>query len=286
MRITPLFPSRARPLRKLPGDGNHSISATSVSPCKNQSRPTGQAVNAAKEASVPIITMTRSVETPIAVPSPATPAPAPPKRWCALLALLFGGRPASDSVQTKLHIAASPEAIWKQILFYEEISATPPLLLRALIRRPLHTSGDKTTPGSIILCTYQRGHLLKRITALEPSRLIEFEVVTQKLGIETCVTAKSGSYRIGHTLRGAEVVLTTNYQSHLHPRPLFRPLERLAIHQLHRHILNGMRQAVATPAALPFAFPAECPVPVSVSHPNNSYRGAKVCTISHSPSRR
>ncbi len=228
--------------------------------------------------------MTRSVETPIAVPSPATPAPAPPKRWCALLALLFGGAPASNSVQTKLDITASPEAVWKRILFYEEISATPPLLLRALIPRPLHTSGDKTTSGSTILCTYQRGHLLKRVTALEPPRLIEFEVVAQKLGIESCVTARSGSYRIRPTPRGAEVVLTTNYQSHLHPRPLFRPLERLAIHQLHRHILNGMRQAIPLPAAL--AFPAECPVPVSVSHPNNSYRGAKVCTISHSHSRR
>ena len=200
--------------------------------------------------------MTRSAETPIAVPSPATGAP--PKRWCALLALLFGGRPASGSVQTKLHITASPETVWKQILFYEEISATPPLLLRALIPRPLHTSGDKTTPGSTILCTYRRGHLLKRITALDPSRLIEFEIIAQKLGIESCVTARSGSYRIRRTARGAEVSLTTNYQSHLHPRPLFRPLERFAIHQLHRHILSGMRKAVAPVSAQALPVLAEC----------------------------
>lgn len=233
-----------------------------------------------------MITTTRCPEAPIAVPAPATPAPAPPKRWCALLAMLFGGRPASDSVQTKLHIPASPEAVWKQILFYEEISATPPLLLRALIPRPLHTSGDKTTPGSTILCTYQLGHLLKQITALEPVRLIEFEVVAQKLGIESCVTARSGSYRICPTPRGAEVVLTTNYQSHLHPRSLFRPFERLAIHRLHRHILNGMRHAVAPASAQALPVLAECRAPAGVYPAKNLYRGENVCTTSHSHSRR
>lgn len=234
---------------------------------------------------MPRITTTRSAETSITVSSPETSVAAPPKRWCWLLSLLFGGPVSGDSVKTTLHIQSSPKAIWNQILFYEEISAPPPALLRALIPRPLRTLGDKTTPGSIILCTYQRGHLFKRITALHPGSLIEFEVVEQKLGIETCITARSGSYRIRRTPRGVEVALTTNYKSTLHPRPLFRLLEKLAIHQLHRHILNGMRNALAPANAQALPVFAECTEPVGVCRSNNRYGGEEVCTISHSHSR-
>jgi len=131
---------------------------------------------------------------------------------------------------------------------------------------------------------------VKRITAIEAPRCIAFEIVEQELGIESCIVAKSGSYAIRRTRHATEVLLTTNYQSHLHPRSLFRPFERLAIHQLHRYILNGMRHAIALPLEESCATPAECPSPVSAYHLQNAYpktyRGEEVCTMSPSPSRR
>jgi hypothetical protein len=213
--------------------------------------------------------MTSRPKMPIAEPQPVTPKSVPRKLWCSLLSLLFGGQAASESVQTKLHIRASPETLWNRILFYEEISSPPPLLLRALIPEPVRTEGDKTTPGSTILCTYKQGHLVKRISVLETRRLLAFEVVEQHLGIESCIVAKSGSYKIRHIPAGTQVLLTTNYDGHLRPRPLFRALEKLVIHQLHRHVLSGMRDAVAPASSPVLPVCAECAAPTRAYRSNN-----------------
>lgn len=42
----------------------------------------------------------------------------------------------------------------------------------------------------------------------------------------------------------ARIFLTTNYSAYLHPRWLWRPLEKLVTAQLHHHVLRGMREAV------------------------------------------
>jgi hypothetical protein len=94
---------------------------------------------------------------------------------------------------------------------------------------------------SSVHCTYDAGHLVKRITTVEPPHLLEFDVVDQRIGIEGCVTTLSGSYTLQPHGSEAEIILTTNYLGHLRPRRLWRPLERLLAHQLHKHILDGMR---------------------------------------------
>ena len=162
-----------------------------------------------------------------------------------LLSLLFGGQPVPEWVATQLQIEADLETVWRQILFYEEILGRAPLLLRVLIPRPVRTQGDKTRKDALIVCIYEKGSLVKRITSFEEPRLIEFQIIEQRLGIESCVVAKSGAYKLSSRNDGVEAALTTNYQAYLYPRWLWRPLEKVVVHQLHRHILNGMREAVA-----------------------------------------
>ena len=94
--------------------------------------------------------------------------------------------------------------------------------------------------GATVECSYSRGSLRKRITVLERPRLVRFEVIEQNLGVERCVTTVEGSYEIRSNGGGSEVALTTKYRGHLRPRWLWRPLERLLAHRLHRHILAGM----------------------------------------------
>ncbi|MBV8632349.1 MAG: hypothetical protein JOZ83_15580 [Silvibacterium sp.] len=182
--------------------------------------------------------------------------PANTRTWCRLAALFCGGGAANESVATSIHTEASPEFIWCRIAFYEEVPGRPPLLLDSLMC-PLGTQGDKSEVGSTILCKYKQGSLVKRITALKVPCLIRFDVLNQQLGIEYCAIAQSGSYRIRRLPVGSEIVLTTNYRAFLHPRWFWRRLERLAVHQLHTHILNGIRETVAgenrSPATLPAA---------------------------------
>ena len=162
--------------------------------------------------------------------------------WCRLVNLFFGGEPVNEAAGTRVSIKAVPELIWRRILFYEEAPGRSPLLLQALFLCPVGTEGDKSEVGARILCRYKHGNLVKRITAFEMPYLIRFDVMEQHLGIECCAGAQSGSYRIRRCGLGSEVILTTNYRTCLHPRWLWRPMEKLAIHQLHTHILNGMRK--------------------------------------------
>ena len=157
---------------------------------------------------------------------------------------LFARKAVSETVATRVHVKASPEAVWNHIMFYEDVSGRPPFLLGAALPRPVRTEGDKTRVGSTVRCEYRRGDLVKRITCVEPPHCLRFEIIGQRLGIEGCLLTLGGSYQICGSGDETDVVLTTNYQAFLRPRRLWHPLEALLVSQLHRHILRGVSAAV------------------------------------------
>jgi hypothetical protein len=167
------------------------------------------------------------------------------------IGLLFPRNARSEAVETALHLDATPEEVWRGILFYEEVPRRPVWFLRVFLPRPIRTDGEKMRVGAIVRCTYDGGHLLKRITAVEPAHRVRFDVLEQRLGVEDCVSMSQGSYEIRATGDHSEVVLTTHYRGRLRPRRLWRQLERRLAHRLHRHILDGMRATLAVGAAEP-----------------------------------
>jgi hypothetical protein len=162
----------------------------------------------------------------------------------ATIGRLFPRNPRLDVVRTSVQFRASPEEVWRGMLFYEEVPRRPMPLLRAFLPLPISTRGEKTRAGSVIECTYEGGSLEKCITGVDAARAVRFDVRIQKLGIEDCITMTGGSYDIRPVDGGTEVVLTTNYHGHLRPRWLWRPLERYLAHRLHRHILDGMEEVL------------------------------------------
>ncbi|HTY79089.1 MAG TPA: hypothetical protein VMI34_14795 [Candidatus Bathyarchaeia archaeon] len=160
---------------------------------------------------------------------------------------MFAREASREAVTTRVHFHAQLDVVWRGILFYEDVLERPPFPLRAVLPRPLRTDGDKTRAGSEVHCVYAGGGVVKRITAVEPARLLQFDVVEQSLGIESCVLAQSGAYRFFLCGEGTDVVLVTNYLAYLHPRRLWRPLEALLTRQLHRHILAAVRTALGLP---------------------------------------
>jgi Polyketide cyclase / dehydrase and lipid transport len=200
--------------------------------------------------------------------------------WFWHLGWLFPRNAATDTVSTSVHFRATPESVWQRVLMYEEVPALPPFLLRLLLPSPVRAQGEKTRVGSAVQCTYDGGHLVKRITFVEPHRLLEFEVVEQRLGIEACVTTLSGSYRILSRGVDSEIILTTNYLGHLRPRRCWRPLERLLSHQLHGHILDGIRASLLRSDSTARSTTAEASIPKS------SPGREPACTTSQLSSRR
>lgn len=177
------------------------------------------------------------------------------RRFLARAGRLFPRNETVDAVRTTVHFDAPPDAVWREMIFYEEVPRRPAPLLRLFLPEPIRTQGEKTRPGSKIECTYDGGRLEKRITRAEPARFVGFDVILQDLGVEDCITMKDGSYAITADGKGSELVLTTRYCGHLRPRWLWRPFESFLAHRLHRHILDGMRLLIET--EVPEALTAE-----------------------------
>jgi hypothetical protein len=163
-----------------------------------------------------------------------------PREVLWLLGRLFKPSLAIEVVTTTAMFDAPPGDVWQRMMFYEDVPQRPSLLLRMLLPTPVRTQGSGKEVGTVVACTYSRGGLTKRITVLERPRLVRFEVLEQHLGIERCMTTVEGSYEFRAVGNATQVALTTQYHGHLRPRWLWRPLERLLAHRLHRHILDGM----------------------------------------------
>lgn len=197
----------------------------------------------------------------------------PSAGWYRLASWLFASKAVPEAVATQVRFNLRPEAVWNYILFYEEVPGPRPFFLQTLLPRPVRTEGDKTRVGATVRCAYSGGELIKRVTKVEPPHFLQFSVVAQRLGIEGCVLTLGGSYQIHSHGDSTDLVLTTNYHAYLHPRCLWRPLEALLIHQLHRHILDGINAAISRRASVESL--ARC-----------TPSGVAACTVSRSSSLR
>lgn len=193
---------------------------------------------------------------------------------------MFAGEAVRETVTTRLHFRASPQRVWQNMVFFEEVPGQPPILLRLFLPRPVRTEGDKTSVGSRVRCEYTEGELIKRITQVETAKSLHFEVLGQRLGIEECIETLGGSYQMRICGEETDVELATNYRTFLHPRFIWRHVEAILIGQLHRHILRGLSHELQTGNS-------RMSVPATAESPTQSAtRGGMACTVSPSSSRR
>jgi hypothetical protein len=151
----------------------------------------------------------------------------------------------SASILTRMKFAASPERVWRGLMFYEQIEERPPLHLRLLLPRPIGTECSKSNVGDEVKCSYENGHLVKRITQIDLWRHYGFEVVEQKLAVGRGLTLSGGCYTLRELPCGTtEVAVTTRYASPMRPIWLWRPIEAAVCHMFHRHLLCAMRRKV------------------------------------------
>ena len=130
-------------------------------------------------------------------------------------------------------------------MFYEQIPRRPPLHLRLLLPGPMRAVGRRSVVGDETLCVYDRGHLLKRVTRIEPRHHYGFDVVEQDLAIGRGVRLAGGSYTLRELPDGStRIGLETLYVSPGRPRWLWGRVEAAVCHAFHRHILGAMRREV------------------------------------------
>ena len=150
------------------------------------------------------------------------------------------------TVVTEQEVNAPAAAVWRNIVFFEEVAGDPPLLLKLGLPRPSHVEGSHRAPGDIAVCAYDRGVLVKQITQVTPERRLGFRVLEQRLHFEHDVTLIEGSFELDEPCPGGTCLrLSTTYRSHLSPEWLWRPLEALAIETLHRHVIREIEAKAA-----------------------------------------
>jgi hypothetical protein len=150
-----------------------------------------------------------------------------------------------SSIITRMIFATSMDKVWDGLLFYEEIDSRPPMYLRLLLPIPIRTEGKVSEVGGELKCLYEGGHLLKRITRIEPERLYEFEVAEQSVSVGGSMLLCGGGYTLRQLSDGAsEVAVETRYTSNKWPRWFWRPLEGIVCHWFHRYLLSSMRNKI------------------------------------------
>ncbi len=156
---------------------------------------------------------------------------------------LFPPSEAIVTVATSTVFDVEPEAAWKRAVFYEEVTHEPPFLLKLALPRPRYVIGTKMEAGSVVRCVYERGHLTKRISEVNPGRRLAFEVIDQQLHFERDVRLLDGRFEFT-PLSGkrTRVTLLTRYQRLLSPEFVWRPIEERVVRTLHQHVLRGMRE--------------------------------------------
>ncbi len=153
-------------------------------------------------------------------------------------------RLAVMSVSTVSVVDAPPGRTWDGIQFYEEVRRPVPWLLwLSPSLRPQYTRGRSERVGDLKVCVYQRGHLVKRITDVEPGRRLAFAVVDQQQIETDGVTLVDGSFELEAVDGGrrTRVTLTTRYVPKLAPRFAYAWAEAWTVHTLHGHVLAGMK---------------------------------------------
>lgn len=160
------------------------------------------------------------------------------------------GRPrtpqSKETVTTAVTMPADSGRAFDAIMFYEEVTHRPPLILRIGLAHPLFTTGSSQHVGDVKTCVYNKGHITKRITEVAAGKRLAFEVIDQQIGYERDVRLTSGSFEFETLPNGfTRVTLNTEYEPLLRPRWCWRPFEQYAMHTLHKHVLEGMRRRVA-----------------------------------------
>lgn len=172
-----------------------------------------------------------------------TSSPNTQNSWRNRIARIFAGKPVFALSKTESVFPMSAEQAWPSIAFYEELLSPLPFLLRLAVPEPLGVEGKKTGVGSEVYCVYRLGHLRKRVTQMDAPHTLRFEVLEQDLGIEDGLRASSGYYVLEPIPEGCRIQVGTHYESRMHPRWLWRPIEEILLHALHSHILENMKDS-------------------------------------------
>lgn len=150
------------------------------------------------------------------------------------------------TVSTTLDLPHSPLEIYDAIKSVDTLDTTKPFLMKLDLPIPQKCVLTEEKVGATRTCYFEGGTVTQRITALEPGRLIEMEVIDYQLTGRHWLGFTTASYTFEELPDGhCRIVRNTAYTSDLYPRFYWEPLEKLGLAQEHEYVLRDLRERLA-----------------------------------------
>ncbi len=157
---------------------------------------------------------------------------------------------------TSIEINATPEQVWRYIPAFPRIESTPTKLLGMGIAYPLESTITGEGIGAKRQCVLSTGTMPEVITAWEPGRRLEFDVLATPTAMEE--TSPFGKVQAAHDngyfiCKHGRFVLTplpggrtrvegtSWFQHDLWPQFYWAPLTKEVVHEVHERVLQHVK---------------------------------------------
>lgn len=160
------------------------------------------------------------------------------------------------AVQSAIEIEASPEAVWSNVVSFQDLPAEREWLFHTGVAYPIRARIDGTGPGAIRECIFSTGPFVEPIEVWDAPRLLRFSVTHNPQpmqewspGVEIhpphlngYLVSKRGQFLLTRLPRGrTRLEGTTWYQHHMWPAAYWTVWSDYIIHRIHMRVLNHVK---------------------------------------------
>jgi hypothetical protein len=165
-------------------------------------------------------------------------------------------KPQVYPVTTSMVVNAAPEAVWKHVVAFPDITAEPDWLLRPGLAYPVRTRIEGTGAGAPRSCDLSTGTVQERVTVWDEPRLLRFAVTAtppamREMGLygpiypkhlDGYYVSKAGQFELTPLPGGRTLVTGTSWYQHgLWPAGYWRLWSDAVVHHIHRRVLEHIR---------------------------------------------
>jgi hypothetical protein len=146
------------------------------------------------------------------------------------------------SVENSITLPYTGEVIFDGVKAMDKLDADKPILLSIGLPTPYRCILEGTGVGAKRTCLFNNGTIESEITAYEPGKILQMEVTKFALTGREWFRFKDAVYTFIPKDDSTTLIRTTSYESRLRPRFYWEPLEKYAIEQEHKFVLESLKK--------------------------------------------
>ena len=160
------------------------------------------------------------------------------------------------SVTTTMHINASPEAVWENVIAFPKLDDPEELLFKTGIAYPTNATITGTGVGAVRHCNFSTGSFVEPITVWDAPNLLKFDVEQQPAPMKELsfwdidaphlhdfFASQRGQFKLIRQADGTTLLEgTTWYRNNIRPNFYWNIWSDYIIHNIHNRVLKHIKQ--------------------------------------------